>query len=149
MTASPSAREDLTLSAFIHLCLADDDGDQYAATHRRLDRLFPSRPAKYILHGVVSCSRVTHPGGLGHGKTRGATRSRQRTLLAALVPTLAAKRPYHSRLLRRTRRQRGFLFCLATHPRRTRPTTANPAQRSARRPAPPTCLRPPTHRAAP
>src|SRR5580693_7957334 len=38
--ASPSAWEDLTLGAFIRLCLASDDGDQYAQVHRRLDRLF-------------------------------------------------------------------------------------------------------------
>src|SRR5207302_472164 len=31
---SPSAREDLTLGAFIRLCLASDDGDQYAQAHR-------------------------------------------------------------------------------------------------------------------
>ena len=37
--ASPSAWEDLTLGAFIRLCLASDDGDQYAQAHRRLDRL--------------------------------------------------------------------------------------------------------------
>jgi DNA-binding NtrC family response regulator len=41
--ASPSAREDLTLGAFIRLCLASDDGDQYAQAHRRLDRLFLTR----------------------------------------------------------------------------------------------------------
>ena len=41
--ASPSAWEDLTLGAFIRLCLASDDGDQYAQAHRRLDRLFLTR----------------------------------------------------------------------------------------------------------
>ena len=43
MTASPSAGEDLNLGAFIRLCLASDDGDQYAQAHRRLDRLFLAR----------------------------------------------------------------------------------------------------------
>jgi two-component system nitrogen regulation response regulator GlnG len=38
--ASPSAGEDRNLEAFIRLCLASDDGDQYAQAHRRLDRLF-------------------------------------------------------------------------------------------------------------
>src|SRR4029077_6473982 len=41
--ASPSAQEDLTLGAFIRLCLDSDDGDQYAQAHRRLDRLFLTR----------------------------------------------------------------------------------------------------------
>jgi len=41
--ASPSEWEDLTLGAFIRLCLASDDGDQYAQAHRRLDHLFLTR----------------------------------------------------------------------------------------------------------
>jgi DNA-binding NtrC family response regulator len=41
--ASPSAGEDPNLEAFLRLCLASDDGDQYAQAHRRLDRLFLSR----------------------------------------------------------------------------------------------------------
>jgi DNA-binding NtrC family response regulator len=42
-SASPLAGEDLNLGAFIRLCLASDDGDQYAQAHRRLDRLFLTR----------------------------------------------------------------------------------------------------------
>ncbi|MDB5307139.1 MAG: glnG 1 [Gemmataceae bacterium] len=38
--ACQSAGEDPTLEVFIRLCLAGDDGDQYAEAHRRLDRLF-------------------------------------------------------------------------------------------------------------
>jgi two-component system nitrogen regulation response regulator GlnG len=41
--ASPSAGPDPNLEAFIRLCLASDDGDQYAQAHRRLDRLFLTR----------------------------------------------------------------------------------------------------------
>jgi DNA-binding NtrC family response regulator len=41
--ASPSAREDPNLEAFLRLCLASNDGDQYAQAHRRLDRLFLAR----------------------------------------------------------------------------------------------------------
>jgi DNA-binding NtrC family response regulator len=41
--APPSAEEKLNLEAFIRLCLASDDGDQYAQAHRRLDRLFLAR----------------------------------------------------------------------------------------------------------
>jgi DNA-binding NtrC family response regulator len=40
---SASAGEDHQLEAFIRLCLASDDGDQYAEAHRRLDRLFLPR----------------------------------------------------------------------------------------------------------
>jgi len=46
MTATPSAGEDLNLGAFIHQCLASDDGDQYAQAHRRLDRLLLARVLK-------------------------------------------------------------------------------------------------------
>jgi len=42
-TAPPSAAGDPDLEAFIRLCLACDDGDQYAEAHRRLDRLFLAR----------------------------------------------------------------------------------------------------------
>ncbi|MDB5313422.1 MAG: glnG 1, partial [Gemmataceae bacterium] len=35
-----SVGEDPSLEAFIRMCLACDDGDQYAEAHRRLDRLF-------------------------------------------------------------------------------------------------------------
>jgi two-component system nitrogen regulation response regulator GlnG len=38
-----SAGEDPNLEAFLRLCLASDDGDQYAQAHRRLDRLFLTR----------------------------------------------------------------------------------------------------------
>jgi DNA-binding NtrC family response regulator len=41
--ASPPAGEDPNLEAFLRLCLASDDGDQYAQAHRRLDRLFLTR----------------------------------------------------------------------------------------------------------
>jgi two-component system nitrogen regulation response regulator GlnG len=41
--ASPRVSEDLNLGAFIRLCLATDDGDQYAEAHRRLDQLFLAR----------------------------------------------------------------------------------------------------------
>jgi two-component system nitrogen regulation response regulator GlnG len=34
---SPSAGEDANLEGFVRLCLASDDGDQYAQAHRRLD----------------------------------------------------------------------------------------------------------------
>jgi transcriptional regulator with GAF, ATPase, and Fis domain len=40
---SPSAGPDPNLEAFLRLCLACDDGDQYAQAHRRLDRLFLAR----------------------------------------------------------------------------------------------------------
>ena len=40
MTAPQSTVVDPDLEAFIRLCLACDDGDQYAQAHRRLDRLF-------------------------------------------------------------------------------------------------------------
>jgi two-component system nitrogen regulation response regulator GlnG len=43
VSASPSAGEDPDLEAFIHLCLASDDGDQYAQAHGRLDRLLLTR----------------------------------------------------------------------------------------------------------
>jgi two-component system nitrogen regulation response regulator GlnG len=43
MTAPPSAVGDPGLEAFIRLCLARDDGDQYAQAHRRLDRLLLTR----------------------------------------------------------------------------------------------------------
>jgi two-component system, NtrC family, response regulator AtoC len=41
--ASPSAGEAPNLEAFVCLCLASDDGDQYAQAHRRLDRLLLTR----------------------------------------------------------------------------------------------------------
>src|SRR5262249_3519321 len=34
---APSAGDDPNLEAFVRLCLASDDGDQYAQAHRRLD----------------------------------------------------------------------------------------------------------------
>jgi len=43
VAASPSAGEDPNLEAFVRLCLASDDGDQYAEAHRRLDRVFLTR----------------------------------------------------------------------------------------------------------
>src|SRR5215813_5349245 len=39
----PSAGDDPNLEAFVRLCLASDDGDQYAEAHRRLDRVLLSR----------------------------------------------------------------------------------------------------------
>jgi two-component system, NtrC family, response regulator AtoC len=42
-TAPPSAAEDSNLEAFIHLCLASGEGDLYADTHRRVDRLLLTR----------------------------------------------------------------------------------------------------------
>jgi DNA-binding NtrC family response regulator len=41
--APPSGGEDPNLEAFVRLCLASDDGDQYAQAHRRLDRLLLTR----------------------------------------------------------------------------------------------------------
>jgi two-component system nitrogen regulation response regulator GlnG len=41
--AAAAAGEDASLEAFVRLCLAGDDGDQYAQAHRRLDRLLLSR----------------------------------------------------------------------------------------------------------
>jgi DNA-binding NtrC family response regulator len=43
VAACPAAGEDITLKEFIRLCLANDDGDQYAQTHRRVDRLLLPR----------------------------------------------------------------------------------------------------------
>jgi two-component system nitrogen regulation response regulator GlnG len=43
LPTSPSAGPDPSLEAFIHLCLACDDGDQHAQAHRRLDRLLLPR----------------------------------------------------------------------------------------------------------
>jgi two-component system nitrogen regulation response regulator GlnG len=43
VTGSPSAGDDPNLEAFVRLCLASDDGDQYAQAHRRLDRLLLGR----------------------------------------------------------------------------------------------------------
>jgi DNA-binding NtrC family response regulator len=40
---SPSAGDDPTLEAFVRLCLAADDGDQYAQAHRGLDRVLLPR----------------------------------------------------------------------------------------------------------
>jgi two-component system nitrogen regulation response regulator GlnG len=40
---SPSAGEDPNLEAFVRLCLASDDGDQYAQAHRRVDRVLLTR----------------------------------------------------------------------------------------------------------
>src|SRR5262249_13907683 len=39
----PSAGDDPNLEAFVRLCLAADDGDQYAQAHRRLDRVLLPR----------------------------------------------------------------------------------------------------------
>jgi two-component system nitrogen regulation response regulator GlnG len=41
--ASPAGGEGPSLEAFIRLCLASDDGDQYAQAHRRLDRVLLAR----------------------------------------------------------------------------------------------------------
>jgi two-component system nitrogen regulation response regulator GlnG len=43
LTAPQSAVGYPDLEAFLRLCLASNDGDQYAQTHRRLDRLFLTR----------------------------------------------------------------------------------------------------------
>jgi two-component system nitrogen regulation response regulator GlnG len=40
---SPSAGDDANLEAFVRLCLASDEGDQYAEAHRRLDRVLLPR----------------------------------------------------------------------------------------------------------
>jgi two-component system nitrogen regulation response regulator GlnG len=41
--ASPSAGPDANLEAFVRLCLASEDGEQYAQAHRRLDRVLLPR----------------------------------------------------------------------------------------------------------
>jgi hypothetical protein len=48
--------------------------------------ILPSRPPNPILRDMVSCSRISCPGGRGHE----ATRSRQGTIVAAALATLAA-----------------------------------------------------------
>jgi two-component system nitrogen regulation response regulator GlnG len=41
--AAPSTGDDANLEAFVRLCLASDDGDQYAQAHHRLDRVLLPR----------------------------------------------------------------------------------------------------------
>jgi two-component system nitrogen regulation response regulator GlnG len=43
LTASPPAAGDPNLEAFIRLCLASDEGDLYAETHRQVDRVLLTR----------------------------------------------------------------------------------------------------------
>jgi hypothetical protein len=68
-------------------------------------RKVPSRPVNRILQAVVGCSRITSPGGRGHGTATHAIEPWQRALLAASAAAVAAKRVDHPRFLRCARGQ--------------------------------------------
>ena len=78
------------------VCDLDRGTVEYVAADRKqesLNEFYASRPANRILRSVVSCSRITYPGGLGHGTARRSAGPKQGTNLAAAPGAVATQWP--------------------------------------------------------